>query len=304
MEEKVLDIIKKHNKALTYEEIFALIDEEEQKELTNVLIKLENDLKIRVTNKGKYEPFNDKSTKIGTLVTHPKGFGFVVVEGEEKDYYVSIDHMNGAINGDVVVINVINEPKYEAVIKKINQRNLNNLLVGEFYVKDGKNFVKLDDEKLNIIVEIKEAKGAVEGHKVVVKIENNISKTNYYEGTIIRILGHKNDPGVDILSIAAKYNITDLYPEEVTEELEDIPSTVTEKDKVGRRDLTGEVIFTIDGDDTKDIDDAISIKKFADGTYELGVHIADVSYYVKENNALGDEAYNCGNSVYLAVIVI
>ncbi len=304
MEEKILNIIKSHNKALTYEEIFTLLNEEEQKELAKILINLENELKIRVTNKGKYELFNDKNTKIGTLVSHPKGFGFVVVDGQEKDYYISKEHMNGAINGDVVVISVINEPKYEAVVRKVTKRNLNDLLVGEFYVKDGKNFVKLDDEKLNIIVEIKDAKTAVEGHKIVVKVENKISQTNYYQGTIIRVLGHKNDPGVDILSIAAKYGITDLYPEEVTMELDDVPTSVSKEDKKGRRDLTDEVIFTIDGDDTKDIDDAISIEKFADGTYELGVHIADVSYYVKENTALGDEAYNRGTSVYLADTVI
>ena len=304
MEEKVLNIIKKRKKAMGYRELLSKLNKDEQKDLSNVLDNLVKDLRLRIDSKGKYELYNENNIKTGTIVTHPRGFGFVVVEGEEKDYYVSAEHMANAINGDVVDINIINDQRGEAVVKKVCERNLNNLLVGEFYTKDGKNFVKLDDEKLKIIVEIKDSKGAVEGHKIVVKVENKISQTNYYEGTIIRILGHKNDPGVDILSIAAKYNITDLYPEEVIEELDDIPTEVTEKDMAGRKDLRSEVIFTIDGDDTKDIDDAISIKKLKNNHYELGVHIADVSYYVKENTALGDEAYNRGTSVYLADRVI
>ena len=304
MEEKVLNIIKKKNKAMGYRELLDKLDKKEQKNLSSALDNLVKDLKLKINAKGKYEIYNENNLKTGTIVTHPRGFGFVVVEGEEKDFYVSADHIANAINGDVVEINIINEQRGEALVKRVKERNLNSLLVGEFYSKDGKNFVKLDDDKLKIIVEIKDAKGAVEGHKIVVKVENKISQSNYYEGTIIRILGHKNDPGVDILSIAAHYNITDLYPEEVLEELEDIPVEVTDKDMIGRRDLRDEVIFTIDGDDTKDIDDAISIKKLKNNHYELGVHIADVSYYVKEGTALGDEAYSRGTSVYLADRVI
>ena len=151
---------------------------------------------------------------------------------------------------------------------------------------------------------MKYAKGAVTGHKVVVKVENNVTKSNYYQGKIIRILGHKDDPGVDILSIAARYQISDIFPEGVLEELKNIPDEVSSSELNGRRDLTSEVIFTIDGDDTKDIDDAISIKKLENGNYLLGVHIADVSHYVKEGTALGDEAYARGTSSYLANTVI
>ncbi len=306
MEEKVYDIITGQNKAITYEEIMEKLDDEEKDELTKTLVKLANDLKIRVTNNGKYEKFNDTSQKIGTLAMNAKGFGFVIVDGENEDYYISKNNINGAVNGDTVIITVINEEKHEAVIRKINQRNLNDLLVGEFYRKDDKNFIKLDDDKLNIIVEIDDenTKGAVPGHKVVVKINNNVSKTNYYNGVVIRILGHKDDPGVDILSIAAKYNINDIFSDEVKKELEKIPSEVKEEELKGRRDLREEMIFTIDGDDTKDIDDAISLKKLENGHYNLGVHIADVSYYVKENTAIGDEAYSRGTSSYLADRVI
>ena len=306
MEEKIFNIISSHNKALTYEEILAQLSDEEIPYLPEVLSKLIRDLKVRLTNKGKYTKFDDKSQKIGTFVANRRGFGFVIIEGEEKDYYISNDNVNGAINGDEVVIKVLDEGRHEAAVLRVNQRNLNNLLVGEFYKKNDKNFIKLDDDKLNIIVEIPEddADGVVPGHKVVVKVENKISKSNYYQGKIIRILGHKDDPGVDILSIAARYQINDIFPDGVLEELKNIPDEVSKNELKGRRNLTNEVIFTIDGDDTKDIDDAISIKKLDNGNYLLGVHIADVSHYVKESTALGDEAYLRGTSSYLANTVI
>ena len=291
---------------MTYEDILDKLTDEEIPYLPEVLSKLIRDLKVRLTNKGKYTKFDDKSQKIGTFVANRRGFGFVIIDGEEKDYYISNDNVNGAINGDEVVIKVLDEGRHEAAILRVNQRNLNNMLVGEFYKKDDKNFLRLDDDKLNIIVEIPEedAKGAVPGHKVVVKVENKIEKSNYYQGKIIRILGHKDDPGVDILSIAARYQINDVFPEGVISELKSIPDEVSKSELKGRRDLTNEVIFTIDGDDTKDIDDAISIKKLDNGNYLLGVHIADVSHYVKEGTALGDEAYARGTSSYLANTVI
>ena len=306
MEEKVLEIINGHNKALSYDEILERLTDEEVPYLPDVLSKLIKDLKIRYTNKGKYAKFDDKSQKIGVFAANRKGFGFVIIDGEDKDYHISSENVNGAIDGDEVVIKVLDESRHEASVLRVNKRNLNNLLVGEFYKKGDKNFLKLDDDKLNIIVEIlaEDAKGAVSEHKVVVKIENKVNNSNYYQGKIIRILGHKDDPGVDILSIAARYQISDIFPDEVISELKNIPDEVKIEELKGRKDLTDEVIFTIDGDDTKDIDDAISIKKLDNGNYLLGVHIADVSHYVKEGTALGDEAYLRGTSSYLADTVI
>lgn len=306
MEEKVLEIISNHNKALSYDEILEKLDDNEIPYLAEVLNKLVKDLKVRFTKKGKFVKFDDNSQKIGIFAGNRKGFGFVIIDGEPKDYFIPRNNVNGAVDGDEVVIKVLDEGKHEAIVERVNKRNLNNLLVGEFYKKDDKNFLKLDNEKLNILVEIKEedSMGAVSGHKVVVKIENKIEKSNYYQGKVIRILGHKDDPGVDILSIAARYNINDVFSDEVLVELDNIPDEVAKKDLKGRRDLTGEVIFTIDGDDTKDIDDAVSIKKLENGNYLLGVHIADVSHYVKEGTTLGDEAYLRGTSSYLANTVI
>ena len=306
MNEKVLSIIEGHNKAISYEEIMEKLTLEEAKELGQTLVDLEKNLKIRTTNKGKYEKFRDLNQKVGTLIVNPKGFGFVTVDGEDEDYHVSKENMKNAINGDVVVISVINDVRREAAIKRVNERNLNDLLVGEFYIKDSKNFINLDDDKLKIVVEIPEdkTKNAVTGHKVIVKLDENIQNTNYYQGEVVRIIGHKDDPGVDILSIAARYNIIDVFPDEVDKQLETIPSVVSDEEMEGRKDLREEMIFTIDGDDTKDIDDAISIKILENGNYELGVHIADVSYYVKDGTALYDEAYNRGTSSYLADTVI
>ena len=127
---------------------------------------------------------------------------------------------------------------------------------------------------------------------------------NKYIADVVRIIGHKADPGTDILTIAYKHGIYEDFGDEVEAELGDIPNEVDPKELVNRRDLTSEIIFTIDGDDTKDIDDAIGIKKLDNGNYELGVHIADVSHYVKENTALGDVAYERGTSSYLADTVI
>lgn len=301
MEDKVLEIISGHNKAITYEEIFEMLDDNEKKELTKVLMNLEKNLKIRVTNKGKYEPFNDKKIKLGTLILNSRGFGFVVCEND-KDYYISSKNINGAIHGDVVVIRVINDESREAEIIRINERNLNDLLVGEVYYKDEEKYVHLDDDRLKIIVRLDDDKGAMPGHKVILKLVSNVEGTNYYSANVERILGHKNDPGVDILSISVKYKINDIFDKEVLDEAEHLPDEV--KDIKSRRDLRNMEIFTIDGDDTKDIDDAISLKKLENGHYELGVHIADVSYYVKENTAIGDEAFNRGTSVYLADRVI
>ncbi len=305
MEEKILSIIENSNKALTYEEIWEKLDDQEQEELGQILVKLQKDLKIRTTNKGKYEKFNDRRQKLGVLIFNPKGFGFVEVDGED-DYHIAKENINGAIDGDKVLINVVDEGKREAIIKDIIERKLKDQLVGEFYVKDGQNFVKLEDERLNIIVEISPEKsnGAVTGHKVIVKLDKNVENTNYYQGEVIRIIGHKDDPGVDILTIAAKYEIYDIFPDEVINQLKDIPQEVKEDEYKDRRDLRDEMIFTIDGDDTKDIDDAISIKKLENGNFELGVHIADVSYYVKEGSPLYEEAYTRGTSSYLADTVI
>lgn len=308
MENKILEILKCNNGALTVPEIeteLGLDSVEDLKELLKVLNKLEEEYKIYRTKKDKYMLFNNSNLKVGKLLSTKKGYGFVDIEGDE-DVFVEQSNLNGAINNDQVIVEITSKKglKLEGRIVKVIERKLKQF-VGKVYFKKNKCLIDLDDKKvnLNIIVDEDKTLGAVSGHKVLVRLLNKIDNFNY-KGAIIKILGHVDDPGVDILSIAAKYEIEDEFPEEVKEELKNIPNAVLEEELEGRIDLREKQIFTIDGDDTKDIDDAISIEKLDNGNYKLGVHIADVSYYVKEHSALDEEAYKRGTSTYLANTVI
>ena len=308
LEEKILEILKEENKALDVFELESALGLEKQ-ELTNLmkaLNKLEEELKVYRTKKNNYMLFTNSNLKLGKLIMTTKGYGFVDV-GTNEDIFIPADSINHAIHNDTVVVEITSKgiEKPEGRIVKIVDRNLNNM-VGEIYFKKGKPYIDLDDKKTKIEVAIdpKKTKGAMPGHKVIVKITNK-QQNNNYKGEVIKILGHKNDPGVDILSITAKYEINDVFPEEVMDQADKLPSEVLESEKTKNRvDLTAEEIFTIDGDDTKDIDDAISYKKLKNGNHELGVHIADVSHYVTENSPLDKEAYERGTSVYLADRVI
>lgn len=308
MEEQILKILKEDKRAFTVYELndaLGLKTVEELKELLKTLNDLEDHLKVYRTKKDSYLLFHNSHMKLGTLVVNKKGFGFVDIEGDE-DVFIPQVNMNHAIHGDQVVVEIINKKgtELEGRIVRIVQRDLKEV-VGEYYVKNEKGYIELDDEKVKLEIEIdpEKSQGAMPGHKVLVKVLERV-KNNHYKGEILRVLGHKNDPGVDILSIVAKYGILDTFSEEVMEEAGALPDHVLAEEMENRKDLRQECIFTIDGDDTKDIDDAISIKKLENGNYELGVHIADVSYYVKEGSKLDDEAYERGTSVYLADRVI
>ena len=308
MRYKILEALNKVHRALTYEEIDSLVGNktiEETKEMSETLDELEVSGEIYKSNKGKYMLFSDGNICKGTLSVNKKGYGFVIVNNEE-DVFIPIDNINGALDGDVVVVEIIEskeDGKREGRIVRVLQRNLSTV-VGEFYFKKGFGHLILDDKKLKLDIDIpkKKTMGAVDGHKVVVQIEK-INK-NKCEGKVIKILGHKNDPGVDIISVVEKYQIKYEFDQEVIDQLDSIPQEISESDKQGRRDLTDQVIFTIDGDDTKDIDDAISVEKLDNGNYRLGVHIADVSYYVREGTPLDLEAMERGTSVYLVNSVI
>ena len=308
MEDKIIEILSEDNGALDVHEIEARLGfntVDELKELLKELNKLEDEYKIYRTKKDKYMLFNNSNLKLGKLMGTKKGYAFVDIEGDE-DVFIAQDNLNGAINNDQVIVEITSKKglRLEGRILKVIERKLQQF-VGKVYFKHNKCLIDLDDKKvnLNIIVDPDKSLGAVSGHKVVVRLLNKIDNINY-KGAIIKILGHVDDPGVDILSIAAKYEIEDEFPREVEEQLKDIPDHVLEHEYEGRTDLREEVIFTIDGDDTKDIDDAISIEKLDNGNYKLGVHIADVSYYVTEHSALDEEAYKRGTSVYLANTVI
>ena len=308
MQEKILAILKKEQKALSAQEIYDLLELNGVDDLKNLLKELqvlEENLQIYRTKKDNYMLFTNSHLKLGKMIANKKGFGFVDIEGDE-DVFIAPSNINGAIHGDQVVVEITSKKgmDLEGRIVRVVNRDLKQL-VGEYYTKDGMGYIKLDDEKVKLLVSIKleNSLGAMDGHKVLVKIGNKI-KDNNYEGEVVRILGHKNDPGVDILSIVAKYGINDTFSEKVMDEVEVLPNEVSLEEIKDRKDLRDHMIFTIDGDDTKDIDDAIELNKLENGNYLLGVHIADVSYYVKENTEIDKEAYDRGTSVYLADRVI
>lgn len=310
MKDRILNILEDSDKALSIDELDSALNLntiEETREFSDALRELEDSYEIYRSNKNRYMLLENSNLRKGILRMNKKGFGFVEVSGEEEDIFVAPDNINKALNNDTVIVEILNKnsgEKREGRIVKTLERDLSTI-VGEIYFKKDKGYIIPDDKKLDIQLEIDRDKshGAVDGHKVAVKILRNITR-NRYKGEVVRIIGHKNDPGVDILSIVCKYEINDTFPEEVIEELDSIPEEVREQDKKGRKDLTDVTIFTIDGDDTKDIDDAISIEKLKNGNYKLGVHIADVSYYVKEGSPLDKEAMDRGTSVYLVDRVI
>ncbi len=304
MKEIILDKLR-DNTSLTIMELndlLGLTTIDEYKSLQDTLDEMVSDGILYYSDKKKKYLLLENSHLVkGTLSLNEKGFGFIIINKDIKDVYVNEKNINGAQDGDLVLFEYLNKDKErpEGRIIKTIKRNYEPL-VGEVILVDGEYFVKPDKKGANIYIPRDNLNGAVEGHKVVV----TPLKEGNRVGKITKIIGHKNDVGVDILSFVYEYNFSPSFPDEVVEELDDIPSYLTEEEinkelSSGRRDLRSEEIFTIDGSDTKDIDDAISLSKLDDGKYKLGVHIADVSYYVKEGTKLDDEAYFRGTSVYL-----
>lgn len=307
MKEQVINVMSDRYEALDVIEINDLLEltsPEDLSRLNNVLCELEKDGVVYKTKKDKYILFkNCPSLKAGILSLNKKGFGFLIIKDGE-DIYIDKDNINGAVNDDRVLVEIINNHgKTEGRVLRVLNRDLSNL-IGEIYFVNNKPFVKLEDKnkKLDIKLDPKSSNGLVEGTKVIVSITKEMSK-NKYMGMVTTVIGHKDDPGVDIKLVAYKYGIYEEFSKKAMEQTDAIPSVVGDNELKGRTDLTNEVIFTIDGDDTKDIDDAISYK-FENGLHVLGVHIADVSYYVTENSYLDKDALSRGTSSYLADSVI
>lgn len=295
---KFLEIDDKAKTLIEINDFLHLKSSEELEKLQEELNKLVKEGIVHQTKKDKYILMKYcKSLKTGRIEIAKNGYGFLIQE--DNDIFINKDNLNGAINNDIVLIDTfIRNGKEEGKVLKILDRKLKNV-VGEILFKDKVPTIILDDKKLDIEIFIENHfANLVDGHKVLVELTRQVGD-NRFIGVIKKIIGHKNDPDIDILSIAYKHEIDLDFSNDALEELKSIPSEVLDKDRVGRIDLTNEIIFTIDGDDTKDIDDAISIKKTKD-YYELGVHIADVSYYVKPGMALYNDAYNKGTSSYLA----
>ena len=311
MKDKIIDILSNSDKALTAYELedkLNLIDVDEVKEMLEILRTLESESIVYHSNKDRYMLLKDSHLKRGVMRANKKGFGFVDIDDNSEDVYVREDNMNGAIHNDIVLVEITskkNVSRLEGRVIKIIKRE-NDKFIGEINFKKNKGYITLDDNKVKLKIEVKkeDSLNAVDGHKVVVRLGKKLDNRGRYSGEVIEVLGHKNDPGVDIMSIIKKYNISTVFPDDVKEEVKTIPNSVSEDEIKNRRDLRDEVIFTIDGDDTKDIDDAVSIKRLNNGHYKLGVHIADVSYYVSEGSPLDKEAMERGTSVYLVDRVI
>ena len=244
---------------------------------------------------------------IGRFISHKDGYGFIEVEGSDEDYFVSRDNTGFAMQDDTVAaVLTFGAPgkRQEARVIRIIAHGFSDV-VGTYEKSSGFGFVVADSNKLDRDIFIPAGKdmGAVTGHKVVCHIEDYGDDSHKPEGIITEIIGHKNDPGVDILSIVRGFGIEPEFPNKVLKQATTVAKPVSEADMAGRNDLRELPIVTIDGEDTKDIDDGVSL--VMDGeNYVLGVHIADVTNYVQESSALDVEALKRGTSVYLADRVI
>jgi len=292
------------------------VPKEQRKDLEEVLNELVASGKVGISKKGKYARF-EVFAQTGIFSAHHRGFGFVTIEGRDGDLFVPPDDTGDAMDGDTVQV-IIDENgrggRAEARVLKV-LKHANETLIGTFEKNKSFGFVIPDNPRITMDIFIPQGKenGAVSGHKVVVKLDTYATRNKNPEGHVQEILGHINDPGVDILSIVRAYGLPEEFPEDVMEEVSYAPEELSadyvaeELGKNGRVDLRDVPMVTIDGEDAKDLDDAVSVSKETingETIYHLGVHIADVSHYVKEGTPLDAEAYKRGTSVYLVDSVI
>ena len=285
------------------------VSKEDRDELNRIMNELLAEGKVSRTKKGKFiRAKHADDNLVGTFISHPKGFGFVEIEGREEDLYIPEGFVNGAFHKDTVRVALLSGKsgkRQEAQVVEIIARGMKQI-VGIFD-KSNKNygFVIPDNGKISndIFVPTERSKGAVSGHKVVCEITDYGKENRKPEGKIVEILGHVNDPGVDIMSIVKGYELPVEFSEKILHQAQNVAKDVSEADMAGRTDLRNVQMVTIDGEDAKDLDDAVSLTKEGD-FYKLGVHIADVTNYVQENSALDWEAKTRGTSVYLVDRVI
>lgn len=286
--------------------ILLQVPKDQRNELKKVMDALVADGKVSVTQKGKYVKGTAKQL-VGTYQAHARGFGFVTVEGQADDIFISEDDANGAFHMDQVEVVITKAPegkRREGKIVRILSHGTVKL-VGYFQKNKNFGFVIPDNDRFvkDIFVPLERSKGAVTGHKVVVELTSYGKDGKKPEGKVVEIIGHVNDPGTDIMSIVKGYDFPVEFPEKVLNQAERVAKDVTSADMAGRMDIRSWRMVTIDGEDAKDLDDAISITKEGEN-YQLGVHIADVTNYVQERSALDREAYERGTSVYLVDRVI
>ena len=274
--------------------------------LERILLELQEEGKIELSKRGKYFKAESKNVT-GVFTAHQRGFGFVTIEGENEDIFIPGDKVNGAMHMDTVEIAVLpttSGKRKEGAVLNVIERGMKHV-VCTYEASENFGFAVPDNTRFGSDIFIPKGKsmGAVAGHKVVVEVTSYGKKDKKPEGRVVEIIGHINDPGTDILSIVKAYDMPVEFSEKIMHQVENVSKEVTDADMAGRMDLRDWTMVTIDGEDAKDLDDAVSL--FMDGdNYVLGVHIADVSNYVQEHSALDVEALKRGTSVYLVDRVI
>ncbi len=308
---KVLNLIKDRDYAPMKAKEIAMImhvPKNEYNALLRILGKLEMEMKIQKNRKNQYRPV-DTVYYDGIYRKNQKGFGFVKIEDQEDEIYIAKENSKNALNGDRVLIEIIEEKnkvkKAEGKVVKILKHE-KDTIVGRFENNKNFGFVVPDDKNFgtDIFISKKNFGKARNNHKVLVKIIKYPEKGKKAEGKIIEVLGNVNEAGVDMLSLIKEHKLPSTFPEPVVEEAKKCGNQIDENDIARRRDLRQDMIFTIDGEDAKDLDDAVKVSKLENGNYKLDVHIADVSYYVRPNNLLDQEALLRGTSIYMLGRVI
>ncbi len=286
--------------------VFLQVKSGDRADFKRALEELLEENRIAVNRRGRYT-IPQEALLTGTFIAHPKGFGFVEIEGRGEDIYIPEIYVGGAFHSDTVQVRILTEKRgkrTEGEVVGILERGIKRL-VGTYESSRNYGFVVPDNDRFgaDIFIPGGRSKGAVDGHKVVVELTDYGNDKKRPEGKIVGIIGHRNDPGVDIMSIVMGYELPVEFSEKVLNQAERVGKPVSEADCAGRRDLRDLQMVTIDGEDAKDLDDAVSFERDGDH-YRLGVHIADVSNYVQENSALDHEARRRGTSVYLVDRVI
>lgn len=314
MKDELLKFFKEAGtKPLTIHELEDALNMDEAtqfKELVKALNELEEAGELVRTRKNRFGLPEKMNLIRGRIQMHAKGFAFLIPDDEEqKDIYINHADLASAMNKDLVLVRLEKKDtdgdRPEGAVIRILERAVTQV-VGTFDDNRSFGFVIADDKRIpnDIFIPKSSTNGAVSGHKVIARITKYPEGRMSAEGEIIHILGHKNDPGIDIISIIHKHGISIDFPEEVLDQAAHTAETVSEEEIKDRRDLREEVMVTIDGADAKDLDDAVMVKRLDNGNYKLGVYIADVSYYVEADTPMDKEAYERGTSIYLVDRVI
>lgn len=310
---QLLDFMKEEAyKPLTVQELeeaFGIKGSEDFKDFVKALVVMEEQGLVVRTRSNRYGLPEKMNLVRGTLTGHAKGFAFVMPEDKTMDdVFIPPNELKNAMHGDTVLVRISTESsgqRKEGTVVRIIERGVKTI-VGTYTESKSFGFVIPDDKKIanDIFIPKQASNGAIEGHKVVVKLVTYPEGRMSAEGEVIEILGHKNDPGIDILSVIHKHGLPQEFPRDVLDQANNTPDTIDPKDLEDRRDLRNEVIVTIDGADAKDLDDAVTVTKLENGNYKLGVHIADVTHYVTEGSPIDKEASDRGTSIYLVDRVI